>query len=59
MAGRACIIGAGSSGMVAVKALKDAAVEFDCFEQTGVIGGNWAFGSPWSAAYRTLHINSY
>ena len=24
-----------------------------------MVGGNWAFGSPWSAAYRTLHINSY
>jgi dimethylaniline monooxygenase (N-oxide forming) len=55
----ACIIGAGSSGMVAVKALTDAGVEFDCFEKTSVVGGNWAFGSPWSAAYRTLHINSY
>jgi cation diffusion facilitator CzcD-associated flavoprotein CzcO len=55
----ACVIGAGSSGMVAVKALSDAAVDFDCFEKCTVLGGNWAFGSPWSAAYRTLHINSY
>jgi dimethylaniline monooxygenase (N-oxide forming) len=55
----ACIIGAGSSGMVAAKALRDAGIGFDCFERTSVIGGNWAFGSPWSAAYRTLHINSY
>lgn len=55
----ACIVGAGSSGIVAVKALRDAGVDFDCFEKTSVIGGNWAFGSPWSAAYRTLHINSY
>jgi dimethylaniline monooxygenase (N-oxide forming) len=45
--------------MVVVKALKDAGISFDCFEKTSVIGGNWAFGSPWSAAYRTLHINSY
>jgi pimeloyl-ACP methyl ester carboxylesterase len=36
-----------------------AAIDFDCFEQGTVLGGNWAFGSPWSAAYRTLHINSY
>ena len=54
-----CVIGAGSSGMVAVKALVDAGIDFDCFEKCAVIGGNWAFGSPWSAAYRTLHINSY
>ncbi|MCU1489045.1 MAG: putative flavoprotein involved in transport, partial [Acidimicrobiaceae bacterium] len=54
-----CVVGAGSSGMTAVKALQDAGIGFDCFERTGVIGGNWAFGSPASAAYRTLHINSY
>lgn len=56
---RVCIVGAGSSGIAAVKALKDAAVDFDCFELCSVVGGNWAFGSAWSAAYRTLHINSY
>ena len=56
---RVCVIGAGSSGIPVVKALKDAALEFDCFEMCSVVGGNWAFGSPWSAAYRTLHINSY
>ena len=56
---RVCVIGAGSSGIPVVKALKEAAVEFDCFEMCSVVGGNWAFGSPWSAAYRTLHINSY
>lgn len=54
-----CVIGAGSSGIAVVKALRDAGLEFDCFEKYGVIGGNWAFGSPWSAAYRTLHINTY
>ena len=56
---RVCVIGAGSSGIAVVKALKDASIDFDCFELCGVVGGNWAFGSPWSAAYRTLHINSY
>jgi hypothetical protein len=34
-------------------------VPFDCYERTEVVGGNWVFGSPASAAYRTLHINSY
>ncbi len=54
-----CVIGAGSSGIAVVKALEGAGVELDCFEKYSVIGGNWAFGSPWSAAYRTLHINTY
>jgi dimethylaniline monooxygenase (N-oxide forming) len=56
---RVCVVGAGSSGIAVVKALTDASIDFDCFEMCNVIGGNWAFGSPWSAAYRTLHINSY
>jgi dimethylaniline monooxygenase (N-oxide forming) len=56
---RVCVVGAGSSGIAVVKAFKDASIEFDCFEMCSVVGGNWAFGSAWSAAYRTLHINSY
>jgi dimethylaniline monooxygenase (N-oxide forming) len=56
---RVCVIGAGSSGIAVVKAFKDAFIEFDCVEMCSVVGGNWAFGSAWSAAYRTLHINSY
>ena len=58
---RACIIGAGSSGITAVKALRDRGIPFDCFEKSDCIGGNWAFGNKngMSAAYRTLHINSY
>ena len=57
---RACIIGAGSSGITAVKALTDAGIPFDCFEKSDCIGGNWAFGNKngMSAAYRTLYINS-
>ena len=55
----ACVIGAGSSGITALKALLDKEINADCFEQTEHIGGLWAFGSSSSAAYRTLHINSY
>lgn len=55
-----CIIGAGPSGMVAVKALKDQGVAFDCFEKGSDIGGIWRFNNDngMSSAYRTLHINS-
>jgi dimethylaniline monooxygenase (N-oxide forming) len=57
---RACIIGAGSSGITAAKALQDRGIPFDCYEKSDCIGGNWAFGNKngMSAAYRTLHINS-
>jgi dimethylaniline monooxygenase (N-oxide forming) len=57
---RACIIGAGSSGIVAVKALAEAGVSFDCFEESDRIGGLWVFGNAngRSAAYRSLSINT-
>lgn len=56
---RICVIGAGSSGLVAVKALKDAGLPFDCYEARDRLGGLWAFDerSP-SGAYRSLHINT-
>ena len=58
---RACIIGAGSSGITAARALDACGIPFDCFEKSDRIGGNWACGNKngMSAAYRTLHINSY
>jgi hypothetical protein len=57
---KTCIIGAGSSGLVAVKALRDAGVPFDCFEESDRIGGLWVFGNKngRSAAYRSLSINT-
>ena len=57
---RACIIGAGASGIAAAKALADRGIPFDCFERLGCIGGNWAFEqNPDAAAYRGLHMNTY
>lgn len=57
---RACVIGAGSSGIPVVKALADAGVPFDCFEKSDRVGGNWVFGNKngMSSAYRSLHINT-
>lgn len=57
---RTCVIGAGSSGLAAVKALHQAAVPVDCFEQGSVVGGNWVFANPngQSACYETLEINT-
>ena len=43
---RACVIGAGSSGLAAAKSLYLAGVPFDCFEQGSAIGGNWLFDNP-------------
>jgi cation diffusion facilitator CzcD-associated flavoprotein CzcO len=57
---RACVIGAGSSGIAAAKALAEARVPFDWFELGGVVGGNWVYGNPngRSACYETLEINT-
>jgi len=57
---RACIIGAGSSGIAAAKALHERGVRFDCFEKSDRVGGNWVFGNRngMSAAYRDLFINT-
>ena len=56
----AAIIGAGSSGIAAAKALRERGFPFDCFEASDRIGGNWVFGNRngMSAAYRDLHINT-
>ncbi len=54
------IIGAGSSGIAAAKALHERDVPFDCFEASDRVGGNWVFENKngTSAAYRDLHINT-
>src|SRR5215211_5816284 len=57
---RVCVIGAGSSGIAAVKALHAHGFPFDCFEASDRVGGNWVFKNRngMSAAYRSLHINT-
>ena len=57
---RACVIGAGSSGIVAAKMLADRDVEFDWFEMGSFVGGNWRYGNDngVSSTYRSLHINT-
>jgi cation diffusion facilitator CzcD-associated flavoprotein CzcO len=56
----AAVIGAGSSGIAAAKALHERGIEFDCYEKSDRVGGNWVFGNRngMSAAYRDLHINT-
>ena len=56
----ACVIGAGSSGIAAVKTLHHRGFAFDCFEASDRVGGNWVYknANGMSAAYRSLHINT-
>ncbi|NJL28187.1 MAG: NAD(P)-binding domain-containing protein [Thermoanaerobaculia bacterium] len=55
-----CIIGAGSSGIVAAKVLQEHGLTVEVFEKGSEIGGNWRFRNDngQSAAYASLHINT-
>ena len=57
---RACVIGAGSSGIAAAKHLYLAGIGFDCFEKGSDIGGTWVLDNSngQSACYDTLEINT-
>jgi cation diffusion facilitator CzcD-associated flavoprotein CzcO len=56
----ACVIGAGSSGIAALKALAERGIPVDCFEKSDRVGGNWVFANRngMSSAYRSLHTNT-
>jgi cation diffusion facilitator CzcD-associated flavoprotein CzcO len=57
---KACIIGAGSSGIAAAQVLQARGIDFDCFEKGSQVGGNWRYENDngMSSAYRSLHINT-
>lgn len=53
-----CVIGAGSSGITAIKSLHERGIPYDCFEKSDHVGGNWVFKNKNGASsiYRSLHI---
>ncbi len=57
---KVCVIGAGSSGIVAAQVLQARGIPFDCFEKGSLVGGNWRYENDngMSSAYRSLHINT-
>ncbi|HEY1522981.1 MAG TPA: NAD(P)-binding domain-containing protein [Solirubrobacteraceae bacterium] len=57
---RTCVIGAGVSGLTALKSLGDWDVPHAGFEASDDVGGNWYFQNPngRSSAYRSLHIDT-
>ncbi len=57
---RACIVGAGCSGITTAKRFQDHGIAFDQFELSDDVGGNWYFRNPngRSSVYESLHIDT-
>ncbi|GAA4277775.1 flavin-containing monooxygenase [Aquimarina mytili] len=57
---RVCIIGAGPSGITALKNLKDKNLEVVCYDRNSEVGGNWIFSEDesHSSVFETTHIIS-
>src|SRR5207247_6217434 len=57
---RACVIGAGSSGIASCQVLHARGIPFDCFEAGSEVGGNWRYDNDngMSSAYLSLHAKS-
>jgi len=58
--GKVCIIGAGCSGLSMAKRLKDEGIDYDQFDSSDNVGGNWYHNNPngMSACYQSLHIDT-
>src|SRR5262249_31622129 len=56
---RVCVIGAGCSGLAALKELTDRNLDAVCIEQGSDVGGNWRYenDSGLSGAYASLRTN--
>jgi hypothetical protein len=55
---RWCVIGAGPSGLTALKNLHACGIEAECLEREAEIGGNWCFGSPASCVLESTRLIS-
>ena len=53
-----CVIGAGPSGLAAVRHLRDAGIPVECLEREQGIGGNWLFGSGTSRVFASTRLIS-
>ncbi len=53
-----CIVGAGASGLTALKNLREAGIPAEGIEREDDVGGNWYYGRPSSSVYRSAHLIS-
>jgi thioredoxin reductase len=57
-AGKWCVIGAGPSGLTALKNLRAAGIDAEALEREDDVGGNWYFGSPTSRVFASTRLIS-
>ncbi|GAA4270972.1 NAD(P)-binding domain-containing protein [Aquimarina gracilis] len=57
---RVCVIGAGPSGITALKNLKDKNLDVICYDRNSEVGGNWIYSEDesHSSVFETTHIIS-
>lgn len=53
-----CVLGAGSSGLVAAKTMREQGFAVEVLEREDDIGGNWYYGKPHSSVYASTHLIS-
>lgn len=53
-----CVIGAGSSGLVVAKTLRQQQIPVEVLEREDDVGGNWYYGRPHSSVYKSTHLLS-
>jgi thioredoxin reductase len=53
-----CVIGAGGSGLNAIKNLKEAGFSVDCYERETTVGGAWNWRHDRSPVYASTHLIS-
>lgn len=55
---RVAVIGAGTSGLAALKRLREAGIGADCLERADDLGGNWNIALPTSRVFESTHLIS-
>lgn len=55
---KVCVLGAGTSGLTAVRHLSAAGIEVDCLERESDLGGNWNIKLPCSRVFESTHLVS-
>lgn len=56
--GKWCVIGAGPSGLTALKNLLAFGIRTECLEREDAVGGNWYFGSSASSVFESTRLIS-